>query len=83
VLHTFAGHQNIVTGVVFSPNNLVLASTSLDKTIKLWRVSDGKFLRTLQGTSPVNSVAFSPNGSLLLAGFEDGTTELWDVSTIK
>jgi WD40 repeat protein len=67
--------------VSFSPDGRLLASGSLDKTIKLWRVEDGSLVRTLTGhTDVVNSVAFSPDGRLLASGSWDKTIKLWRVA---
>jgi WD40 repeat protein len=35
--------------VAFSPDGSMIASGGWDNTIKLWRVSDGALLRTLEG----------------------------------
>ena len=76
-----AGHGSHVNSVAFSPNGTLLATGSDDTTIKLWRVSDGAFVRTLAGhTSSVNSIAFSPDGTLLVSGSSDRTVRLWRVS---
>ena len=76
-----AGHGSHVNSVAFSPNGTLLAIGSDDTTIKLWRVSDGAFVRTLAGhTSSVNSIAFSPDGTLLVSGSSDRTVRLWRVS---
>jgi len=69
------GHTGGVTSVSFSPDGSLLASGSLDYTVKLWRVSDGALLRNYDqetGTS-VFSIQFSPNGRLLCYGRVDGT----------
>jgi dipeptidyl aminopeptidase/acylaminoacyl peptidase len=59
----------------------LLASGSLDNTIKLWRVADGSLVRTLKGhTDEVLSVSFSPDGRLLASGSKDGTIKLWRVA---
>ncbi|MFN3929758.1 MAG: WD40 repeat domain-containing protein [Thermoflexus sp.] len=69
-----------VWSVAFSPDGQLLASGAGDHTVRLWRVSDGTLLRTLEGhTNWVWSVAFSPDGMLVASGSEDGTVRLWGV----
>jgi len=47
----------------------------------LWRVSDGRLLRTLEGhTDWVNSVTFSPDGQTLASGSRDSPIRLWRAS---
>lgn len=66
--------------MAFSPNGELLASGSLDDTVWLWQVKDGKLLSTLKGhTGTVFSVTFSPDGSTLPSGSGDGTVRLWGV----
>ena len=56
----------------------MIASGSEDGTIKLWRVSDGELLHTLEGhTGGVASVSFSPDGRLLISGSYDSTIRIW------
>ncbi|RKZ38810.1 MAG: hypothetical protein DRQ49_13345 [Gammaproteobacteria bacterium] len=84
VLHTLFGHQRNVTSIAFSPNGDILASGSEDETIKLWRVSTGKLLKTFKAHNFwVTSLAFSPSGKILASGGEDKTIKLWDMETGK
>ena len=43
-------HRRAVTSVRFSPDGQWFASSSRDGTIKLWRSSDGHYIRTLRST---------------------------------
>ncbi|BDA71786.1 WD-40 repeat-containing protein [Calothrix sp. PCC 7716] len=78
-INRLEGHLADVNGVVFSPNNQLIASASSDGTVRLWQAS-GKKLRIIKAHSKrVNSVAFSPNGKMLVSGSADKSVKLWTI----
>jgi WD40 repeat protein len=74
-------HTTNVTAVAFSPDGSLLASASMDQTIKIWKTSDATLQHTFTGhTNGVTSVAFSPDGSKIVSGCMDGTVKVWNSS---
>ncbi|MEG5034303.1 WD40 domain-containing protein [Microcoleus sp. AT3-D2] len=72
-----SGHKAAVIGIDISRDSKFIASTSVDKTIKLWR-RDGTEIATLKGHQAiVRSVKFSPDGQFIVSGSDDGTVKLW------
>ena len=58
-------------------NELIIASASVDKTIKIWQ-GDGTLLNRLRGHSnSIYGVEFSPEGQLLASASSDNTVKLW------
>ncbi|MBA4063177.1 MAG: hypothetical protein C0501_05585 [Isosphaera sp.] len=75
------GHADEVFKVVSHPKQPMLATSSADKTVRLWNAADltpGKSLAGL--TDFVFAVAFSPDGDLVAGGAYDGSVSVWKVS---
>ncbi|MEG3975603.1 protein kinase [Microcoleus sp. herbarium8] len=78
----FAQHSDAVGAVAFSPDGLMLASGSKDKTVQIWDLATGKSLRTFAGdSSTIWSVAFDSNGTKLATGTGFWRVMLWDLKT--
>jgi eukaryotic-like serine/threonine-protein kinase len=61
--------QHVATAVAFSPDGRRLATTGMEKTVKVWETSTGQELFTLRGHAGiVHSAAFSPDGQRLASG---------------
>ena len=78
--NVFEGHEREVFTVRFSPDSHMLASGGADRTARLWRLADGKLLRTLTHGDTVYSVDFSPDGTMLASASADGAARLWRVA---
>lgn len=83
-MKTIGQHDDEVLGVFVNWNNTMFASCSVDETVKLWSLPDGKLIRTMVGhLGEVNNVSFSGNDKYLATGSTDHTIKIWDVATGK
>lgn len=80
-LHRFTGHDGLVFAVAISPDQKLLATGSLDQTIKLWDLHSRECLQTLPCQSQVWSIAFSADGRWLVSGSSDKQVRRWEVVT--
>jgi WD40 repeat protein len=79
---TLVGHNGWVSPVAFHPTAPILATGSVDKTLKLWSVSldnpATNCVATLEGHAGwVCSVAFHRTAPILATGSHDKTMKLW------
>jgi serine/threonine protein kinase/WD40 repeat protein len=78
------GHTDRITGLVFRPDGLTLASSSADGSIRLWNtVARRESGRLNVSTGAVNWVTFSDDGRKLASAEGNGSVRLWDVATWK
>ncbi len=83
VLGSSAGRSNaMVEQAVFSPDGRLVATASLDGTVRIWDAGDLHEVRRLAAHSKgADNVAFTPDGKRLLTGGRDEEVRLWDVAT--
>lgn len=78
------GHKHSVKSISFSPDGKTMASGSFDNTIRLWKLPEGVYKKTLKGhKKSINSMMFSADGKLLASASRDNTARVWNVETGK
>lgn len=76
------GHAAWIYSLAFSPDSALLASSSGDRTVRLWDTADGRLRAVLSGHSEtVYKVAFAPGGDFVVSCSFDGSIRFWDVQT--
>jgi periodic tryptophan protein 2 len=79
LLDVLSGHEGPVSSLSFNPIEPVLASSSWDKSIKLWDVFESKAAtQTFAHSSDVLCVAFRPDGKELASSSLDGHIYFWN-----
>nr|XP_006820833.1 PREDICTED: dynein assembly factor with WDR repeat domains 1-like [Saccoglossus kowalevskii] len=80
VLNEFKGHIEAVTGICVMVNGDKFVSASQDNTCKIWDLTTGEEITTLQGHEhAVSAIAVSPNGEIIASGSHDNTCKLWNI----
>ncbi|KAF2900970.1 hypothetical protein ILUMI_05216 [Ignelater luminosus] len=84
VICELKGHAKTVTGFDWSADNDLIASVSLDGTIKVWNATSANCLRTINDphNTPLLCCLYQPvNNNLLITGNSRGEIRIANVST--
>ncbi|MGI9104315.1 MAG: WD40 repeat domain-containing protein [Terriglobales bacterium] len=85
LLQSLKGFHSGVTSVALSPDGKNLAAGSLDGTILLFSLPEGKLLATMKQkkTGGVRAVVVTSDGKTVISGFTDGAIRLWSMSDAR
>jgi WD40 repeat protein len=81
VVTVLTAHTGQVEDIAYSPNGKLLATASIDHTVRIWDAHTGRPLRILDHPDPVDAVAFSPNSTTIATLDYAGTIRIWDACT--
>jgi len=79
ITQTLSGHTSPVNKVAVSPDGRTLASASDDMSLKLWNLTSGTVMHTLNHTDAVRGVAWHPNCLQLATTGANGMLTYWTV----
>src|SRR5262249_7465291 len=71
------GHSDFVRAVRFSPNGQLIATASLDGTVRIWDLDGFEKLVYRDHEDAVHDVAWYPDGTRLASASLDGTVRIW------
>ncbi len=76
-----SGHEDGVNRAAWSPDGSHIASSSLDRTVRIWDGSTGDQKAILrEHKQGIYGLAWSPDSRLLVSGCQDGIVRVWDVA---
>lgn len=80
-MHTFKGHKDFITGLVFRKNTHDLYSASKDRSVKIWSLDEMAYVETLLGhTSPITSIDALTRDRAVTAGGRDTSMRVWKIT---
>ena len=75
-----AGHESRINSIHFSSDNKYFATTSYDKTARIWNFN-GACVAVLKGhTGFLRDIGFSPDNLSVVTSSDDATARVWDLS---
>jgi len=79
-VHTFKGHRDAVSGLVFRRGHPTLYSCSWDRSIKIWAVEERAYVETLFGhQDKICGIGAGSRERCVTAGGRDGTARVWKI----
>lgn len=79
-LHTFRGHNQPISGLVFQKGTHELFSCSFDRTVKIWNLNEMVYVETLFGhQDPVGAIDCLNKERPVTAGTSDRTLRVWKI----
>ncbi|XP_020675662.1 uncharacterized protein LOC110094706 [Dendrobium catenatum] len=80
-LYEFHGHNGDVLDIAWS-KDLHLLSSSVDKTVRLWKLGCDRCVKVFSHNNYVTSIQFNPTDErYFISGSIDGKARIWEIST--
>ena len=81
-LFKLEGHTKLIKSVKFSPSFDLLATASLDGTVRIWSTETGEQISTIpiEDSDGISAMSFNNTGSALVIGSMSGAAHVWNLS---
>ena len=76
----FDKHRHIVSSVRFMPGDSLVVTSSVDSTIKIWKISSGEIVKEIKQASGIAYMDLSADGKYAATGGDDFIVRLWSMS---
>ncbi|MEL6328582.1 MAG: protein kinase [Planctomycetota bacterium] len=81
-IRTFAGHDDTIGDLAWSPDGGMLASGGNDAVVRVWDPESGRMLREMLGHGGlIKGLAFNADASRLASSAWEGEIRLWDTDS--
>lgn len=81
VIRRFSGHEGLIYPIRVSPNGKLLASSSNDGTVRIWRISDAEPLRRWDLDHVIEALDWFPDNRRIVTCSKDRHVLIMDVET--
>jgi WD40 repeat protein len=83
LVRKLVGHTKDITSVAWSPDALLIVSSSKDQTLRLWDAATGASLHSVSTEAPQLAVAFSPRAPKIASIDRSGVIVIRDSGTLS
>lgn len=75
------GHTGCITAISYSPDGHYLATGSEDCSVKIWEITTGTCMKTLNIGWPITAISYDPNSRYIVVGSLDKTINVFDTQS--
>jgi len=81
LINTFYDNSATVKCVRFHPDGTMVASSSVDGSLKMWDIRSSKLLQHYDAhENEITHIDFHPSGNFLISSSKDSSVRVWDLT---
>lgn len=79
-IYSLSGHQGKITAYSVSPDGNFIASASEDKSLRIWRLSDGTCCKLIDINNVASIILFHPDGENIITA-SNHSIKMWNIES--